>query len=92
MLRRISRLVFVGFAMAYAAGLSLSTVVSGQALTGEIRLDVRDPSGASMSASGTLQNLATGVVRPFQTKADGSITLSDLPLGRYRVDIARAGF
>ena len=89
---RIGRFFILIVALTCFGGLSLSPVVSGQALSGEIHLDVRDPSGAAMQASGTLHNLSTGVVRPFQTQADGSLTLAELPRGRYRLDISRAGF
>jgi outer membrane receptor protein involved in Fe transport len=64
----------------------------GQRPVGEIRVDVRDPSGAAMQASGTLQNLATGIVRPFQTDARGSSTLPGVPFGRYRLEVSREGF
>jgi outer membrane receptor protein involved in Fe transport len=73
-------------------GLVSSNLALAQVPAGEIRLDVRDPSGAGMAAGGTLQNLATGVVRPFQTNADGSVTLPGLPLGRYRLELSREGF
>ena len=89
---RIGRLFLFAVALTGVLGLSLPAVAFGQASGAEIRLDVHDPSGAGMQASGTLRNLATGVVRPFQTKTDGSLTLSNLPPGRYRVDLSRAGF
>ena len=43
--------------------------------TGEIRLEVKDPSGAAMEAAGTLQNVASRVVRNFRTDAEGAYTL-----------------
>src|SRR5215472_3747991 len=89
---RIRRNLFLVVAIACLAGPSWTQAVSGQAVAGEIRLDVRDPSGARMQASGTLQNLSTGVVRPFQTVAEGTLTLPNLPLGPYRVEVSRAGF
>jgi outer membrane receptor protein involved in Fe transport len=64
----------------------------GQGLTGEIRLDVRDPSGAAMEASGTLQGLSTGVERSFQTNAQGTYAFAGLPYGRYRLEVSRDGF
>jgi outer membrane receptor protein involved in Fe transport len=60
--------------------------------SGEIRVEVVDPSGAGMQASGTLQSLGTGVVRPFETDARGSYTFAPVPLGRYRLYLSREGF
>ena len=63
-----------------------------QGPTGEIRLDIRDPSGAAMEASGTLQGLSTGVERSFQTNAQGAYSFENLPYGRYRLEVSRDGF
>ena len=89
---RIRQVVSCVTALTCVAMLFVSNVATAQTAAGEIRLDVRDASGAGMQAAGTLQNLGTGVVRPFQTKTDGSLTLSDLPFGRYRLEVSRAGF
>jgi len=63
-----------------------------QSVTGEIRLQVHDPSGAALEASGSLQGLATAVRRSFRTDADGYYALTKLPMGIYRLQIARDGF
>ncbi len=60
--------------------------------TGELRVEVNDPAGKPLSASGTLTNLATGVVRSFQTDAHGQVVLSGLGFGRYRLEISQQGF
>ncbi len=70
-------------------------IVHGLALqaetgTGEIRVQVKDPSGAAMVASGKLES--AGVERAFQTDANGSYTLTGLPFGRYRLELSRTGF
>jgi outer membrane receptor protein involved in Fe transport len=70
-------------------------IVHGWALqaetgTGEIRVQVKDPSGAAMVASGKLES--AGVERAFQTDANGSYTLTGLPFGRYRLELSRTGF
>ena len=67
-------------------------MLKAQRLAGEIRLEVRDPSGAGMEASGKLQNLASGVVRTFQTDDKGVYALLPLPSARYRLEVARNGF
>jgi outer membrane receptor protein involved in Fe transport len=60
--------------------------------SGEIRLAVRDPSGAAMQAGGTLRGLSTGIERAFQTDAKGTVTFERLPFGRYRLEVSSAGF
>lgn len=64
----------------------------GQRLTGELRLAVQDPSGAGMSASGTLEGLAAGIHRDFETDDRGMHTFSVLPFGVYRLEVRREGF
>ena len=63
-----------------------AAVLKAQRPAGEIRLEVRDPSGAGMEASGKLQNLASGVVRTFQTDDKGVYTFLTLPYARYRLE------
>src|SRR5262249_42389816 len=67
-------------------------LLHAQGLAGEIRLDVKDPTGAVMQASGMLQNVQTGSSRSFQTDANGSFTFGNLTYGRYRVEVAGQGF
>jgi outer membrane receptor protein involved in Fe transport len=67
-------------------------VLHAQPPAGEIRLEVKDPSGAAVEASGKLESLAPGVQRNFQTDAQGTSTLGNLPYGRYRLTVSRAGF
>jgi outer membrane receptor protein involved in Fe transport len=70
-----------------APGLALS-----QQISGEVRLEVNDPSGAAVEAAGRLENLATGTDQIFQTNSQGRFTFKNLPLGRYRVHVSRTGF
>ncbi|HYK59112.1 MAG TPA: TonB-dependent receptor [Bryobacteraceae bacterium] len=58
---------------------------------GEIRLEVRDPSGAGMEASGRLVGPA-GIDQTFQTDATGQHTARGLRQGRYRIEISKTGF
>src|SRR5580704_6881034 len=60
--------------------------------TGEVRIEVRDPSGAAVEAPGTLRNLTTGMGRTFQTDSHGSYDFVNLPYGRYRIQISKGGF
>ncbi|HTS28843.1 MAG TPA: TonB-dependent receptor [Bryobacteraceae bacterium] len=59
---------------------------------GEIRLEVKDPSGAAMPASGRLENLRSGAETSFQSGANGTFTLGNLSYGRYRLVISSPGF
>jgi outer membrane receptor protein involved in Fe transport len=63
-----------------------------QTPSGEIRLQVKDPSGAAMEVSGKLESLSPGVQRNFQTNAQGTYTLESLPYGRYRLEVSKSGF
>jgi outer membrane receptor protein involved in Fe transport len=76
----------------FMALLLFSTALMAQAPQGEIRLQVKDPSGAPMEASGRLQSVGGGVARDFQSDAQGNVVLGNLPFGRYRVQISKAGF
>jgi len=78
------------------AGLALLFFLTGplsaQAQTGEIRLEVKDPSGAGVEASGTIENSSAGIRRNFQTDAQGRYASGPLPMAVYRVEVERAGF
>ncbi len=64
----------------------------GQKAAGEIRIEVRDPSGAALQASGRLENLASGTDQAFRTDAQGKHTFEGLAYGRYRLQVSAAGF
>jgi outer membrane receptor protein involved in Fe transport len=68
------------------------TLLPAQGSAGEIRLDIKDPSGASMRASGRLENLQTGASRGFLTDTNGKFTLADLNFGRYKLEVSGQGF
>jgi len=60
--------------------------------TGEIRLQVDDPSGKAMPATGKLSNPATKDDRDFQTDAQGKYSFSSLPYGHYNLEVSGSGF
>ncbi|HZS56013.1 MAG TPA: TonB-dependent receptor [Bryobacteraceae bacterium] len=66
--------------------------IAAQQPSGEIRIAVKDPSGAAMAASGTIQNLTTGAVRDFETNPQGRYVFRDLTYGQYRLAISKSGF
>jgi len=74
------------------AGFLSSLALRGQLQTGEIRLEVRDQSGAPMQATGALESLSAGVRRTYTTDAQGAHTFGALPFGRYRLLVTRSGF
>ena len=67
-------------------------VLRAQAPAGEIRLEVKDPSGSPMEASGTLLNLAGGAAQSFRTDARGVCGFPNLPYGRYRLEVLKSRF
>ncbi len=69
-----------------------ASALPAQTAMGELRLEVNDTSGAAMKASGKVQNLDTGAERHFQTDAQGQYHQGNLPYGRYRIEVVRAGF
>src|SRR5260370_20386392 len=73
--------------------LCLTTAVAwSQSLAGEIRLEVKDATGAAIEASGSIEGLATGVHRDYRTDPQGTHTFAALPFGTYRLQIGRDGF
>ena len=56
---------------------------------GEIRLEVNDPSGAALQASGHLRG--TNLDSSFQTDAQGTFDFKGLAFGNYRLEVSRPG-
>jgi len=69
-----------------------AALACGQSSSGEIRLQVKDALDASIEATGSIQGLATGVHREFQTDEKGQHTFTALPFGVYRIEVQREGF
>ena len=76
----------------FFACLLIAAPTFGQRLTGELRLEVKDPSGAALQATARLENLATGADQGVQTDAQGKYTFSNLTYGRYRLHVSKAQF
>jgi hypothetical protein len=62
-----------------------------QRSTGELRLVLRDETGAPADASITIASDATGFEREL-TSRSGRATISQVPYGPYRIQITRPGF
>lgn len=75
-----------------AGGFSSLQGVHAQRPTGEIRIEVKDPSGAAVASSGKLENLSSGTVQRFETDVQGIQTFTALSFGRYRLEVTSAGF
>jgi outer membrane receptor protein involved in Fe transport len=72
--------------------LPLVFALSAFAQTGQIQIEVKDPSGAAAAASGSLFRLSAGVAQGFETDGQGRYTFSALALGRYRLEVVASGF
>ena len=83
--------VIEGIRIFPAAFLLVATILNAQAPTGEIRLTVKDPSGAAAQASGTLSG-PTAPKRSYQTDPQGNYDFTGLPYGRYQLEVTRYGF
>ncbi len=75
-----------------AFGLLFPVLLFSQPPTGDLKIDVKDSSGAAVSAKGIAISLDTGVRRAFETNPQGSYTLSGLSYGRYQLQISQQGF
>jgi outer membrane receptor protein involved in Fe transport len=69
-----------------------SLALLAQTPLGEIKVEVKDSSGAPMQASGVIESVTTGFRRAFQSDPQGVHTLSGLPFGSYRLRVSREGF
>jgi outer membrane receptor protein involved in Fe transport len=75
-----------------AALLMIAVALHAQNPAGSIHVQVKDPSGAPMEASGKLESRVLGIKRDFQTDSQGVYTFGNLPFGTYRLEVSKAGF
>ncbi len=71
--------------------LCLSAAMAQQGV-GELRLTIRDASGAAMGAQADLTSQSTHTEQSVDVPADGRYSFKNLPFGFYRLHVARAGF
>jgi outer membrane cobalamin receptor len=69
-----------------------TATLRAQRVRGELRLEVRDAQGASISAQGELLSEANQTHRNFQITREGRYTAQDLPFGVYRLTVHAEGF
>src|SRR5882672_7908830 len=73
--------------------LSLAAAANAQTFRGTILGTVTDSSGLAVAgATVTVKNTDTGLLRTTQTTADGSYSVTELPIGTYAVTISQSGF
>src|SRR5499427_7798264 len=68
------------------------SVAAGQRVSGELRLQVMDATGAGLHASGGIIGRTIGVDRTFETDESGHLIVRGLPPGRYELTIRSEGF
>jgi hypothetical protein len=66
--------------------------VFAQRMSGELRLQVIDATGAGVRATGTIVGEAAGVDRTFETDEMGRFAVRGLPLGKYELSVTGQGF
>ena len=72
--------------------LASCSLLNAQLSNGQIRIQVKDSSGAPMQASGFLHSLASGTDQSFRTDAQGKYVFRALPYARYRLVVSKKGF
>jgi Carboxypeptidase regulatory-like domain len=91
--RQISVRAAFGVLVALAFLVAGAHVALGQQTLGSLNGTVTDSSGAVVQAvSITARALATNLKVTAQSKADGSFSIADLPIGNYEVTFTKAGF
>ncbi len=78
--------------LCFVAAFATLSALNSEPQAGEIRIEVKDASGAPVQASGVLSGRNGAVVRTFATDAHGRSALINLPYGMYDVRISKPGF
>lgn len=75
------------------ASLLVNSILNGQAITGDLTINVSDPNGATLAgAQLSLTSVQAGATISGQTNDVGSFTFSQLRPGSYRVKVRASGF
>src|SRR5262245_3847687 len=88
----INSLITMRNRLLFIAMLAWASIAVAQRISGELRLQVHDATGAALRATGTIVGQATGVDRTFETDDEGRFTVRALPPGHYELSIRREGF
>jgi len=81
-----------GAIVRFAALLGIAIGLSAQTGSGEIHLQVTDPSGAPMAASVRVRGQKAKLDLTVPTNTKRPTVLANLPFGRYRLEVSKAGF
>ncbi len=85
---RLITLLIVPAIMVFLAG-----PVSAQRTSGQLTGSVTDPNGAAVvGATVSARQTGTNLQREVTTNEDGLYTLTDLPIGEYRISVKGTGF
>ncbi|HVW83399.1 MAG TPA: TonB-dependent receptor [Bryobacteraceae bacterium] len=69
-----------------------AVLLFAQSGTGELRLTVKDQSGAAVPAAAELVNQSTHTRQSVNLPTSGRYTFKTLPFGAWRLNVSRAGF
>jgi hypothetical protein len=83
---------FVSIVGAVLFGCIFTLPVAAQRERGELQIEVRDPQGAAVGASGELVSQGNQFHLNFEIGDDGRYAAQDLAFGVYRVSVSRSGF
>ena len=73
--------------------MACTAITSGQTIFGRISGTIKDANGGAIpNANVTITNTATNLERTATTDADGFYTATNLPVGTYKILVARDGF
>ena len=83
-----------GLAVGIPVLIALSnSLLFGQGSTASVAGSVKDMSGAALTgASVTVKHVETGLVRSVQADANGSYSVTSLPVGEYEITAEKMGF
>ncbi len=76
----------------FLCAISLALPAAAQRERGELQIDVHDPKGAALGASGELVSEVNQFHLSFTVGDDGRFDARDLAFGVYRVSVAHSGF
>ncbi len=93
MSRRISSGLLGAFAITLLFALTMPLGWAQHGSEGTVTVTVLDPSGSVVQAAQLeLRDLATNDVRKGETQGQGTHTFVNLPLGKYKLTVTKAGF
>src|SRR5882762_4987574 len=91
--KHLPRLLVTLILAAALGHIAAPSLVYGQSVTGTLLGTVTDPNNAVVAAANvTITEVNTNIKRSASTNENGNYVFANLPLGRYSVEVERAGF